>query len=86
MEFCIGGVCSELEFGNILEMDLEMGYGVVVGVGGRMEFHSDEKTKNMIGVVIREYSRVGGRKLCPLTIFLTQKFFYYGSGVDSLEA
>ena len=41
MEFRINGVCSELEFGNIPEMDLEMGYGVIVSVGGRMEFHSD---------------------------------------------
>ena len=41
MEFCIDGVCSELEFRNILEMDLEMGYGVVIGVGGRMDFCSD---------------------------------------------
>ena len=57
MEFCIDGVCSELECGNIpemecgnipemergniLEMDSEMGYGVVVGVGGRTEFCSD---------------------------------------------
>ena len=41
MEFCIDRVCSELEFGNILEMDLEMGYGVVVSVGGCMEFRSD---------------------------------------------
>ena len=28
---------SELRFGNILEMD----HGVVVGVGGHMEFHND---------------------------------------------
>ena len=41
MEFCIDGVCSELEHGNIPEMDSEMGYGVVVGVGEPMEFHSD---------------------------------------------
>ena len=41
MEFCIDGVCLELEFRNILEMDLEMGYGVVVSVGGRTEFRSD---------------------------------------------
>ena len=41
MEFCINGVCSELEFGNIPEMDSEMGYGVVVGVGGCTEFRSD---------------------------------------------
>ena len=41
MEFRIDGVCLELEFGNIPEMDLEMGYGVVVGVGGRTEFRSD---------------------------------------------
>ena len=41
MEFCIDGVCSELEFGNILEMDLEMGYGVIIGVGGRTEFCGD---------------------------------------------
>ena len=41
MEFCINGVCSELEFGNIPEMDLEMGCGVVVSVGGRSEFRSD---------------------------------------------
>ena len=41
MEFCIDRVCLELERGNIPEMDLEMGYGVVVGVGGRTEFHSD---------------------------------------------
>ena len=41
MEFCIDGVCSELERGNIPEMDSEMGYGVIVGVGGRTEFHSD---------------------------------------------
>ena len=41
MEFRINGVCSELEFRNTPEMDLEMGYGVVVGVGGRMEFRSD---------------------------------------------
>ena len=41
MEFRIGGVCSELEFGNILEMDSEMGYGVVVSVGGHTEFRSD---------------------------------------------
>ena len=34
-------VGSELEFKNIPEMDLEMGYGVVVGVGGRTEFRSD---------------------------------------------
>ena len=40
MEFRIDGVCSELEFGNIPEMDLEMGYGVVIGVGGRTEFRS----------------------------------------------
>ena len=40
-EFCIDGVCSEMECGNILEMDSEMGYGVVVGVGGHMEFCSD---------------------------------------------
>ena len=32
---------SELERGNIPEMDLEMGYGVVVGVGGHTEFCSD---------------------------------------------
>ena len=41
MEFRINGGCSELEFGNIPEMDLEMGYGVVVGVGGCMEFRGD---------------------------------------------
>ena len=41
MEFRIDGVCSELEFRNILEMDSEMGYGVVIGVGGRTEFRSD---------------------------------------------
>ena len=41
MEFHIDRVCSELEFGNIPEMDLEMGYGVVIGVGGRMEFRGD---------------------------------------------
>ena len=41
MEFCIDGVCLELECRNIPEMDSEMGYGVVIGVGGRMEFHSD---------------------------------------------
>ena len=41
MEFRINGVCLELEFGNIQEMDSEMGYGVVVGVGGHMEFCSD---------------------------------------------
>ena len=41
MEFCIDGVCSELEFRNIPEMDLEMGYEVIVGVGGHMEFRSD---------------------------------------------
>ena len=41
MEFHLDGVCSELEFGNIPEMDSEMGYGVVVGVGGHMEFRSD---------------------------------------------
>ena len=49
MEFCIDRVCSELdcgnipemERGNIPEMDSEMGYGVVVGVGGCTEFHSD---------------------------------------------
>ena len=41
MEFRIDRVCSELEFGNIPEMDLEMGYGVVVGVGGYTEFRSD---------------------------------------------
>ena len=41
MEFCIDRVCSELEFRNIPEMDSEMGYGVIVGVGGRTEFHSD---------------------------------------------
>ena len=41
MEFCIDGVCLELEFGNIPEMGLEMGYGVAVGVGGHTEFHSD---------------------------------------------
>ena len=41
MEFHIDGVCSELEFRNIPEMDLEMGYGVVVGVGGHTEFRSD---------------------------------------------
>ena len=41
MEFCIDGVCSELERRNIPEMDSEMGYGVVVGVGGRTEFCSD---------------------------------------------
>ena len=41
MEFCIDRVCSELEFGNIPEMDSEMGYGVIVGVGGRMEFRHD---------------------------------------------
>ena len=40
MEFCIDRVCSELEFGNIPEMDLEMGYGVV-SVGGRTEFCGD---------------------------------------------
>ena len=34
MEFCIDGVCLELEFGNIPEMDSGMGYGVIVGVGG----------------------------------------------------
>ena len=41
MEFRIDRVCSELEFGNILEMDLEMGYGVIVGVGGCTEFRGD---------------------------------------------
>ena len=41
MEFRIDGVCSELEFGNIPEMDSEMGYGVIVGVGGCTEFCSD---------------------------------------------
>ena len=63
MEFCIDGVCSELEFRNIPEMDLEMGYGVVVGVGGT---YGVSQFRNVIGVVIREYSRVGGQKLCPL--------------------
>ena len=41
MEFCIDGVCSELEFRNIPEMYSGMGYGVVIGVGGNMEFCSD---------------------------------------------
>ena len=41
MEFHIDRVCSELEFGNIPGMDSEMGYGVVVGVGGCTEFRSD---------------------------------------------
>ena len=41
MGFCIDRVCLELEFRNIPEMDLEMGYGVIVGVGGRTEFWSD---------------------------------------------
>ena len=41
MEFRIDGVCSELGFGNIPEMDSEMGCGVIVGVGGHMEFCSD---------------------------------------------
>ena len=41
MEFCIDGVCSELEHRNIPEMDSEMGYGVIIGVGGRTEFRSD---------------------------------------------
>ena len=41
MEFCIDRVSSELEFRNIPEMDLEMGYGVVIGVGEHTEFHSD---------------------------------------------
>ena len=31
----------ELELENIPEMDSEMGYGVVIGVGGCTEFHSD---------------------------------------------
>ena len=43
MEFRIDRVCLELELGNIPEMDSEMGYGVVVGVGGRTEFRSDGK-------------------------------------------
>ena len=64
MEFCIDRVCLELGFGNIPEMDLEMGCGVVVGVGRCTEFHSD---RICFGVVIWEYSGVGGRKLCPLT-------------------
>ena len=41
MEFRINGVCSELEFGNILEMGSEMGCGVIVSVGGCTEFRSD---------------------------------------------
>ena len=41
MEFRTDRVCLELEFGNIPEMDLEMGYGVVVGVGGCTEFCTD---------------------------------------------
>ena len=41
MEFCIDRVCSELEHGNIPEMDSEMGYGVIVGVGQCTEFCSD---------------------------------------------
>ena len=41
MEFHINRVCSELEFRNIPEMDSEMGYGVVVSLGGCTEFCSD---------------------------------------------
>ena len=41
MEFHINGVCSKLEFGNILEMDSGMGYGVIISMGGRTEFRSD---------------------------------------------